>query len=231
MVQRTEYRFLSREPLWSRSSVALPLGINGRRHPAFEKPPEQKIYRSAAPSERRYMGVKAANKRRYASPPPGVATHCATLRVAKARPNSPPVRPRRASPAPLKRRCARGRRPKGRKSTALVFAQSTAPCPPHCDSAFAPPLVAFFPRALGDSTVARRDFISILLIAKRVKSLFRRAGDGRASNRTGLPCAGSGRVTSAGQSDTAYRLLGCCTPFSVRAPWAIHSVLAHRRNS
>ncbi|WP_294598526.1 hypothetical protein [uncultured Rikenella sp.] len=75
-------------------------------------------------------------------------------------------------------------------------------------------------RARDDSTVARRDFTSILLTAKRVKSLFTRAGDGRALNRTELPCAGGGRVTPAGRSDTAYRLLACYTQFSVRAPVA-----------
>ena len=45
--------------------------------------------------------------------------------------------------------------------------------------------------------VARGDFISILLTAKRAKSLFKRAGDGRASNRTELQ---SGRPKSSFRS-------------------------------
>ncbi len=55
-----------------------------------------------------------------------------------------------------------------KNNTAQSRTQFSAPCPPHCGSAVAPPRFA----------VARWDFISILLTAKRVKSLFKRAGDG-----------------------------------------------------
>ena len=41
--------------------------------------------------------------------------------------------------APLKRRPRRGRRPKGRTSTAQSTPQFSAPCQPHCGSAVAPP--------------------------------------------------------------------------------------------
>ncbi|WP_299458347.1 hypothetical protein, partial [uncultured Rikenella sp.] len=61
-------------------------------------------------------------------------------------------------------------------------------------------------------------FHLILLTAKRAKSLFTRAGDYRALYRTELPCAGGVRVTPAGRSDTAYRLLVHCTLFSVARP-------------
>ncbi len=50
------------------------------------------------------------------------------------------VRPRRAPHAPLMRRPRRGRRPKGRTSTAQSTPQFSAPCQPHCGSADAPPL-------------------------------------------------------------------------------------------
>ncbi len=115
-------------------------------------------------------GVRPGHRRCPAAGP-------AVLRTAKARPLPLryEVRPRRAPLAPLWRRCARGRRPKGRKSTAhsptknkaQSSPQFSAPCQPHCGSAIARRLC-----------VARWDFISILLTAKRVKSLFKRAGDG-----------------------------------------------------
>ena len=56
------------------------------------------------------------------------------------------VRPRRPPHAPLMRRPRRGRRPKGRTSTAQSTPQFSAPCQPHCGSAFAPP---HFRRPLG----------------------------------------------------------------------------------
>ena len=58
-----------------------------------------------------------------------------------------------------------------------------------------------------------------------VKALAR----GRALSRLKLPCAGGVRVTPAGRSDTAYRLINSAQ-FLVRA-CAIHSISAHRRNS
>ncbi len=54
-----------------------------------------------------------------------------------------------------------------RKSTAQPTAQNTAPCRPHCGSAYAPPHSR---RPLG--------FHLDFAITKRAKSLFRRAGDG-----------------------------------------------------
>ncbi len=74
-----------------------------------------------------------------------------------------------------------------KNNTAQSSPQFSAPCQPHCGSAFAPPL---FSRAL------RAD---------------------RASSRTELPCAGGGRVTPAGRSDTAYRLISSAQ-FFIRAP-------------
>ncbi len=121
--------------------------------------------------------------------------------------------------------------PMGRKSSAQITVQSTAPCPPHCGSAIAPPPYAF--------AVARWDFISILLTAKRVKFLFKRGGrlvnrrvlrSGRggqlaASTPTGWNCparAAAGYKAKrtlikrpmgapAGQSETALRC-GCVGP-------------------
>ncbi len=77
-------------------------------------------------------------------PPPEAlrawATRPATLKGRKS--NAPffQVRPRRPPHAPLMRRPRRGRRPKGRTSTAQSTPQFSAPCQPHCGSAFAPPL-------------------------------------------------------------------------------------------
>ncbi len=81
-------------------------------------------------------------------------------------------------------------RPAVQRTALLALPQSTVPCPPHCGSAVAPPR---FRRPLG----FHLDFAN----AKRVKSLFRRAGDGFSH----------------------YSLF--------RAPCAIHSISAHRRNS
>ena len=60
-------------------------------------------------------------------PPRPKASVRATQRVARARPLCYEVRPRRAPLAPLMRRCARGRRPKGRISTAQGSTTCTAP--------------------------------------------------------------------------------------------------------
>ena len=95
--------------------------------------------------------------------------------------------------APLMRRCARGRRPKGRKSTAKIPAlcppkEQTQPkaqpnSPPRVRLTAAPLSLRRCRSALERwpgllLNVARWDFISILLTAKRAKSLFKRAGDG-----------------------------------------------------
>ena len=86
------------------------------------------------------------------------------------------VRPRRASPAPLWRRCARGRRPKDR--TAQSTAQFFAPCQPHCGSAVAPP-VPLGTRKLDVSTpkLARGNSCRIGQVPTGRICPFKRAGD------------------------------------------------------
>ena len=69
--------------------------------------------------------------------------------------------------------------PARRTSTAQSTAQFSAPCPPHCGSATAPP-VPLGTRKMGMPTPNRRPlgFHFDFAIAKRAKSPFRRAGDG-----------------------------------------------------
>ncbi|WP_300856972.1 hypothetical protein, partial [uncultured Rikenella sp.] len=83
-------------------------------------------------------------------------------------------------------------------------------------------------RARGILIVARRDFISILLTAKRVKSLFTRAGD--FSYGRELPSGRAGPTSRGRENAYAFSLI-CLVQFFSRAPWAIHSVSPLRRNS
>ncbi len=116
------------------------------------------------------------------SPPHGVAANCATLKGRKSTANN--SAPRSAQ---------RGGKtvidfPARRTVAAQNTAQFSAPCSPT-----AAPLSLRRCRSARERweylllNVARWDFISILLTAKRVKSLFKRAGDG-VSARLGKSC-------------------------------------------
>ena len=147
---------------WAKGPARRPGGSMNRKSSA--QPATQSSPRSL-PSLRKYnclSGLKPAGP---------TATSVAGLRGRRLRPARPygsqeqrtffQVRPRRAPHAPLMRRSRRGRRFLAESHYLLspqIPAQSSpqfsAPCQPHCGSAFAPPRF----------TVARWDFISILLM-------------------------------------------------------------------
>ncbi len=91
------------------------------------------------------------------SPPRGVAANCAARRAARATPFTAQgcrVRPRRAPHAPLKRRPCRGRRPKGRKSTAQSPAQTKPQALPRVRLTAAPLSLRRVFARLRDSTIS-----------------------------------------------------------------------------
>ena len=152
-----------------------PTAFAARRERRFLSESRYSLFKRSMPTG---FGGEAGSKRRYAS------LRCGRLRPARlceSQELGPKHHPILLGSGRALRGWAKGpaRRPGGstnRKGTtnssaqhgaAQRTAQFSAPCPPHCGSAFAPP-----------RAVARWDFISILLTAKRVKFLFKRAGDG-----------------------------------------------------
>ncbi len=140
-----------------RSSVALPLGINGTRRLFI-------------------MAVSIQSRPKPAGPK---ATSVAGLRCGRLRP-ARFCEPQKFGPAVCRVRAARS--PGGPK------AQRAGPAIPLGIALLAlslrlrPVSASLRLRCRSAAfAVARRDFISILLTAKRAKSLFKRAGDGRAS--------------------------------------------------
>ncbi len=130
--------------------------------------------------------AEAASKRRCASPPyPGVRADRYHGKLAV---RSPPKPGKQLSPLHRQSQasCSAQRGSKTvvgfrarRTSTAQSTALFSAPCPPHCGSATAPP-VPLGTRKMGMPTPNRRPlgFHFDFAIAKRAKSPFRRAGDG-----------------------------------------------------
>ena len=106
-------------------------------------------------------------------------------------------------------------RPKN--STAQSTAQFSAPCLPHCGSAFAPPRLPSPAAILAG--LAECQPAEYALLGGRATGFSPAplgGARGRALTPLKLPCAGGGRVTPAGRSDTAYRLT-CSAQFLVRA--------------
>mgnify|MGYP001080320793 CR=1 FL=1 len=136
-------------------------------------------------------------------------------------------------------RCVGLRDPKGRKSSAPIQPQAQPNSPPRIRLTAAPLSLRHFifralteilfkraprvrmisfssSRARGFSSVARWDFISILLTAKRVKSLFTRADDCRALSRLELPSGRAGPTSRGRENAYAFSLI-CLVQFFSRA--------------